>query len=93
MRRDGQSKRRREASFHPSVPSFIHPSIWSSICFVMVCLLRWGEERVDYKHDEAGKVKDIVKHHFIPLSRHPSGHQYVYTQSFQFQFRSVFGNG
>jgi len=40
---------RHEASFHPSVSSSIHPFVQSSICLVMVCLLRRGEERVDYR--------------------------------------------
>jgi hypothetical protein len=44
------SKGRREASFHPSVLSSIRPSVWSSIRLVMVCLLRWGKERVEYRH-------------------------------------------
>ncbi len=43
------SKGRHEASFHPSILSSIHPSIQSSICPVMVCLLRGGEERVEYR--------------------------------------------
>ncbi len=42
-----------EASFHPSVPSFIRPSIQSSIPPVMVCLLQWGGERVKYRHGAA----------------------------------------
>jgi len=40
------SKGHREASFHPSVSSFILLSIRSSICPVMVCLLWRGGERV-----------------------------------------------
>jgi hypothetical protein len=38
----------------------------------MVCLLQWGEERMKYRCGVAGKVKDVVKHHFIHLSHHPS---------------------
>jgi len=55
MKRDEQdgnptySKGRREASFHPSVPSSIHSSVGSSIRPVMVCLLRRGGERVEYR--------------------------------------------
>jgi len=51
----GQSKGRRETSFHPSVPSFIHPSVPSSIRPVMVCLLQWGGERVEYRRDVTSK--------------------------------------
>jgi hypothetical protein len=43
------SKGRREASFHLSVSSSICSSVQSSICFVMVCLLRRGGERVEYR--------------------------------------------
>ncbi len=43
------SKGRREASFHPSVSSSISSSIQSSIRLVMVCLLQWGGERVEYR--------------------------------------------
>jgi hypothetical protein len=47
----------------------------------MVCLFQQGGERVEYKHDAAGKVKDVVKHHSIYLSHHPSihpsGHPFV----------------
>ncbi len=42
------SKGHREA-FHPSVPSSIRPSVRSSIRPVMVCLLRWGRERMEYR--------------------------------------------
>jgi hypothetical protein len=38
----------------------------------MVYLFRWGGEKVEYKRGAASKVKDIVKHHFIHLSHHPS---------------------
>jgi len=38
----------------------------------MVCLLQWGEERVEYRCGATSKVKDVVKHHFIHLSHHPS---------------------
>ncbi len=68
------SKGHRETSFHPSVPSSICPSVWSSICPVMVCLLQRGRERVKFRCGATGKVKDVVKHHFIHLSRHPSIH-------------------
>jgi len=60
------SKGRREASFHPSVLSSIHP--------IMVCLFWQGGERMEYRRDIAGKVKDVVKHHFIHLSHHRSVH-------------------
>jgi hypothetical protein len=39
---------RHEASFHPSVSSSIRPSV-PSIHLVMVCLLRQGGERVEYR--------------------------------------------
>ncbi len=49
------SKGRHEASFHPFVSSFIRPFVRSSIHPIMVCLLRWGGERVKYRRDAAGK--------------------------------------
>jgi len=45
------SKGRRQTSFHPSVSSSIHPFVRSSIRPIMVCLLRQGGERVEYRHD------------------------------------------
>jgi len=68
------SKGRCETSFHPSMSSSIHPSVWPSIHPIMVYLFRQGGERVEYRHAVAGKVKDIVKHHFIHLSHHPFVH-------------------
>jgi hypothetical protein len=52
----------------------IRPSVWSSIHLVMVCLLGRGKERVEYRRSTVGKVKDVVKHHFIHLSHHSSIH-------------------
>jgi len=47
---------------HPFVRSFICPSIRSSICLIMVCLLRQGEERMEYKRGVAEKaIGNIVK--------------------------------
>jgi len=50
------SKGCREASFHPSVPSPIRPSIQSSIHLVMVCLLWQGEKRMEYRRDTTEKA-------------------------------------
>ncbi len=47
------SKGRHEVSFHPSVPSLIRSSVRSSIRPVMVCLLRRGGERVEYRRGAA----------------------------------------
>ncbi len=75
------SKGRREASFHPSVSSSICPSVWSSIHPIMVCLLRRGGERLEYRLYVTEKairniVKDVMKHHFIHLSHHPFVHPF-----------------
>jgi len=38
----------------------------------MVCLLQRGGEIVEYRHGATSKVKDVMKHHFIHMSHHPS---------------------
>jgi len=45
-----------EASFHPSIPSSIRPSIQSSIRLVMVCLFQQGGEKMKYKLDTTKKT-------------------------------------
>jgi len=54
------SKGCRETSFHPSVPSYIRPSVRSSFHLVMVYLFWRGGKIVESRHGTMGKVKDVV---------------------------------